>query len=119
MRKYSHTEPCDHKTQLSDSPLGISRVTAADLAIRRVPSSLWEEFPEPTLNPKRHVVLEKRLSLSEPSHCHDQPAQGGKGFGEKVLQDDNARGSFAHVLWTALGEGAPPVCICLVLNLYY
>lgn len=88
---HTHTEPRDHKTQPSDFPAGISRMTAAVFAIRGVPSSLWEEFPEPTLNPKEHVVLEKRLRLSGPSHCHAQPAQGGKGFGEKVLWDDNAR----------------------------
>ena len=83
-------------------------MTAAVFTVRGVPSSLWEEFLEPTLGPKEHVALEKRLSLLGPSHDHIQSAQGGKGFGEKVLWDDNAKPRricvCVRVLWMALEE---------------
>ena len=116
---HTHTEPCDHKTQLSDSPLGISRVTAADFAVRGVPSSLWEEFPEPTLNPKKHVVL--RRGSASPGLLIVMPnlPKVGRVLERKFFGMTMPGGSFAHVFWMALREGAPPVCICLVLDLYY
>ena len=63
--------------------------------------------------------MEKRLSLSGPSHGRAQPAQGGKGFGEKALWDDNARRILCTRALDGIGGGTPPVCICLVLDMYY
>lgn len=48
-------------------------------------------FLELTLGLTEHMPLERRLSLSEPSHEHVQSEGGGKSFGEKVLRDDNTK----------------------------
>ena len=105
MRMHTHTEPRDYKTQLSDSPLGISRVTAAVFTIRGVPSSLWEEFPGPTLNLKEHVVW-RRGSASLGLHMvMPNLPKVGRVLERKLFGMTMPGGSFAHVLWTVLGEG--------------